>query len=68
MKIAVINASACDRSPFCVSKRVCPVDAISQQVKFFKGSVPMVDGDLCIGCGKCVQVCPHKAVKMIKKK
>ncbi len=67
MKIAVINENACDQSPFCVSKRVCPVNAIRQEVKFFKGSTPTVDKDLCTGCGKCVQVCPHRAIKMINR-
>lgn len=68
MKIAVINENACDRSPFCPVKRVCPVKAVSQEVRFFKAGAPVINKDLCIGCGKCIQVCPMKAVKMINKK
>lgn len=69
MKTAVVNGSLCDQSPFCPVKRVCPVQAVTQDVKFLiKADTPVINKDLCIGCGKCVQVCPMKAVKMVKKK
>lgn len=63
-KIAVINSNICDKSPFCPVKRVCPVDAITQNVKFFSAEVPVVDPDKCVGCGKCVNYCPMGAVSM----
>ncbi|MDN5352198.1 MAG: hypothetical protein PWQ12_1118 [Clostridiales bacterium] len=63
-KVAVINEARCDRSPFCPVKRVCPVHAV-------KGSMfaaPTIDESLCIGCGKCINYCPHGAVKLISVK
>jgi len=64
MKLAVIDTNKCDKSPFCPVKRVCPVDAVSQQVSLFGSSAPVIDEEKCIGCGKCVAVCPMRAVKM----
>ena len=64
MKKAVINKKLCDHSPFCPVKRVCPVGAVKQDVKFFSAGIPEIDEEKCIGCGKCVNVCPMRAVKM----
>jgi len=64
MKKAVIDKNKCDRSPFCPVKRICPVGAVKQNVSFLKGDTPVVDVDKCIGCGKCVRICPMKAVTM----
>ncbi|MFA9397510.1 MAG: ATP-binding protein [Clostridiaceae bacterium] len=65
MKKAFINPNICDKSPFCVSKRACPVGAITQgKSGFFSADTPKVDKDKCVGCGKCVSVCPHQAVSM----
>lgn len=65
MKKAIINTSKCDRSPFCPVKRVCPVNAVTQEGGFMRSAAPVVDKDKCIGCGKCVHVCPMRAVKMV---
>ena len=64
MKIAKIDKNACDKSPFCPVKRVCPVGAITQKGGFLKAGTPEVDEEKCIGCGKCVTVCPMRAVSM----
>lgn len=64
VKKAKVNPAACDRSPFCPVVRVCPVGAVSMSGGFFNRSAPVVDPDKCIGCGKCVTVCPHGAVTM----
>lgn len=65
MKKAYIDPNKCDRSPFCPVKRACPVQAVSQEKKgFFSMASAVVDKDKCIGCGKCVQVCPRRAVIM----
>lgn len=64
MKIAVINKNKCDKSPFCPVKRVCPVGAVTQNGGFFKSEVPVIDAEKCIGCNKCVVVCPMQAVSM----
>ncbi len=63
-RIAVINSNRCDKSPFCPVKRVCPVKAVSQKVSIFGSSVPVIDKEKCISCGKCVAVCPMRAVQM----
>lgn len=65
-KIAVVDSNICDKSPFCPVKRVCPENAITQEGNFFNTSVPIIDPNRCIGCGKCVNYCPHKAVSIIK--
>jgi len=68
MKKAVIDANLCDQSPFCPVIRVCPVKAVKQEkASFFRGATPVVDHDECTGCSKCVNYCPHGAVKIINK-
>ncbi len=64
MRKAVINSNRCDKSPFCPVKRVCPVNAVTQKVSLFGSSVPVIDEEKCISCGKCVTVCPMRAVSM----
>jgi len=59
-KTMYIMEAKCDRSPFCPSKRVCPTGAI-ERAGFFMGKL-VVNDEKCIGCGKCIQVCPHSAV------
>ena len=63
MKKAIISETACDKSPFCPAKRVCPVNAISR--KGFTRPFN-VDAETCIGCGKCIKVCPQRAIIMKK--
>lgn len=64
MKKAVMINEKCDHSPFCAAKRVCPVKAITQKASMFSAEVPVISAETCIGCGKCVQVCPHGAIRM----
>lgn len=69
MKKAYIDARLCDQSPFCPVKRICPVNAVMQETNgFFSGGPVIIDETKCIGCGKCVQVCPRNAVRMKKEK
>ena len=69
MKKAVINESRCDQSPFCPVVRVCPVKAVKQKkISFFRADTPKVDHEACIGCEKCINYCPHGAVKMVSSK
>jgi Fe-S-cluster-containing hydrogenase component 2 len=64
MKKAVLNQAKCDRSPFCGAKRVCPVGAINfVKEGMFNGKIE-IDLGKCIGCGKCVNYCPHSAISM----
>ncbi len=41
----------------------CPVNAISMKDI---NALPIIDYDKCIGCGKCVGVCPGLAIFLIK--
>lgn len=42
----------------------CPVDAISMKDI---NSIPVIDYDRCISCGKCIGVCPGLALFIVKK-
>lgn len=57
MKITV-NKSKCPQNHQCPSIAVSPKAAISQKDT---GSLPVVDHDKCIGCGKCMKFCPKGA-------
>jgi len=63
-KVAAIEKTQCDNSPFCAVIRMCPKKAVARQGSFFSGGKPEIDSDLCAGCGICVQYCPHSAVSM----
>lgn len=65
MSIVRIENSACDRSPGCPARRVCPKGAI---VPIPGGLYPGQNGyevieDKCAGCGVCVRVCAGGAVR-----
>jgi len=58
--VSVIK-SKCPQNHPCPSVGVCPEGAISQ-----KGwSVPEVDPEKCISCGKCVRRCPKGVFVLI---
>jgi Pyruvate/2-oxoacid:ferredoxin oxidoreductase delta subunit len=42
--------------------QICPVHAISQNEEGF----PIIDLEICIGCGVCVTNCSKKALKLVK--
>jgi len=42
--------------------RVCQFGAITYQ----KGKVPVIDPNKCVGCGKCVEVCPKKIIHLVE--
>ena len=59
-----IDAAACDRSPGCPVKRICPRGAVEPVEG---GAYPGANGytvnqDLCTGCALCVRYCPMGAV------
>ncbi len=58
---AVIDPGKCDRSPGCPAKKVCPADAIEQE----DYDDPYFVNSYCQGCGKCVELCPQKAIKLV---
>lgn len=66
MAIVRIDATACDRSPACPARRVCPKGAI---VPVSGGPYPgsqgySIDTDKCSGCAVCVRACPGGAVQL----
>ncbi len=48
----------------------CPVKAISfsDELNFLGTNLTKVDLNKCIACGKCQQICPDGAIKVIKKR
>jgi len=64
-KKAVLTKSSCDKSPMCPAKKACPVGAISQRTtSIMFADYPVIDTDLCIGCGACVDSCRGGAIRM----
>lgn len=61
---AVIEKTACDRSPGCPAARVCPRGAVVRRQDGPYAGTWTVDAERCTGCGMCVRVCPAGAVSM----
>lgn len=57
MKI-IVNQSICPQDHKCPAMAVCPKGAITQ--KDIR-SLPVINYDKCIACGKCMQFCPKGA-------
>ena len=57
MDFIPMHCMHCDKPP-CIDS--CPVDAISKR----NDGVVIYDENLCIGCGKCIEVCPFGAPQM----
>jgi Pyruvate/2-oxoacid:ferredoxin oxidoreductase delta subunit len=66
MKIAHIDADACDRSRGCPVSRTCPRGAVRMLLEGPNAGAWTVDADRCSGCGVCVSVCPARVVTMIE--
>ncbi|MDI6826613.1 MAG: indolepyruvate ferredoxin oxidoreductase subunit alpha [Candidatus Aenigmarchaeota archaeon] len=56
-----INQNKCKRCGTCLFFFACPA-------VYEKDGVFYIDKNLCTGCGVCKQVCPHKAIRKVKKK
>ena len=57
-----INKDKCPQNHRCPSIAVCPKGAITQEDIY---SLPVVDAEKCILCGKCIQFCPKGAFEKI---
>ena len=54
-----IRVDECNKCRSCINEIACPAF-------FLDGDMPAINGDLCISCGLCVQICPEKAIKVAK--
>lgn len=48
----------CPQNHKCPAVKICPVKALSQKDL----EAPQIDYNKCIGCGKCANLCPKKAL------
>ena len=55
-----VNKLRCPENHPCPSVRVCPFGALSQ--KGYKA--PTVNKGKCTKCGKCINSCPMRAIKL----
>jgi ferredoxin len=64
MKLKIIvNEQKCPQNHACPSVSVCPQGAISQKDIH---SLPAVDIEKCVVCGKCIRFCPKGAFEKIQ--
>ncbi len=59
-KTLSIDPRRCPQNHPCPAVTVCPVGALSQN----HFSLPEVDLETCVRCGKCVRYCPMGAIRM----
>ncbi|MCI8623652.1 MAG: 4Fe-4S binding protein [Provencibacterium sp.] len=62
MKI-IVNRQKCPQNHKCPSMAICPKNAISQKDIH---SLPVVDEEKCIVCGKCMRFCPKGAFEKVE--
>lgn len=58
----IIDEKRCPQNHKCPAIAVCPKNAISQENIF---SLPKVDEEKCIVCGKCIKFCPMGAIQKL---
>lgn len=58
----IVDANRCPQNHRCPAISVCPKQAITQKSMF---SLPVVDDEKCIVCGKCVRYCPMGAIRTV---
>ena len=58
----IVNQSRCPQNHRCPSIAVCPMQAITQKDPY---SLPVIDQEKCIECGKCIRFCPRRAIEKV---
>ena len=58
----IVNKDKCPQNHRCPSIAICPKKAISQENVY---SLPVIDEEKCIVCGKCMRFCPKGAFEMV---
>jgi NAD-dependent dihydropyrimidine dehydrogenase PreA subunit len=58
--VSVVVSDACELYGDCAEPEVCCVSAIHLGPK-----KSVIDLDLCVGCGACVQICPEGAISFV---
>lgn len=56
--ISRITRNACTGCLVC--EYVCPVNAISHKADILGFYYPEISGNICIDCGRCLNVCPSE--------
>lgn len=68
-RIAVIDREKCLKEKCHICIKVCPINRIGQPcVVADKENYPVIDENLCSGCGICVKKCPAKIISIINLK
>lgn len=61
MKLS-INKNKCPQNHRCPAIAVCPRGAVTQKNNY---SLPVIDENKCIACGKCIRFCPMGAFEKV---
>jgi ferredoxin len=61
--LAAIHPEDCKGCGQCA--RICPIEAITVDVRSSEAPVVNLNADLCLGCGLCAQACPTAAIRMV---
>lgn len=61
VKTAQVDFAACQACAVCTAKTLCRTKAIIKMGKYEQAVVKPSD---CMGCGDCIDGCPHGAVSM----
>ena len=66
MQVARVKKEKCSTADCNRCIRFCPVSRKDQPVIYIgRNKKATVNEELCNGCGKCVRICPEKAIEMI---
>lgn len=65
-KMVVVNyrecrPEACERG-ICLAMLTCPYKVLRQEAPY---EIPDPSPAICVGCGKCAQACPYRAIQMM---